>query len=100
MARLRATCLRVGVTEVTVSTNRGASRQPLARISGLKLVGSAQARLHRLARDAAYREALDQLIVPLDKPGGGARQLRELLDGLIPPPETAPDGHPDNMPGA
>jgi transcription-repair coupling factor (superfamily II helicase) len=100
VARLRATCLRVGVTEVTVSTNRGASRQPLARISGLKLVGSAQARLHRLARDAAYREALDQLIVPLDKPGGGARQLRELLDGLIPPPETAPDGHPDNMPGA
>ena len=100
VARLRATCLRVGVTEVTVSTNRGASRHPLARISGLKLAGSAQARLHRLARDAAYREALDQLIVPLDKPGAGARHLRELLDGLIPPPETAPDGHPDNMPGA
>jgi transcription-repair coupling factor (superfamily II helicase) len=90
VARLRATCLRIGVTEVTVSSNRGAVRHPLARISGLKLAPSAQARLHRLARDAAYREALDQLIVPLAAPAGWTRELRELLEGLVPAPaETA-----------
>jgi transcription-repair coupling factor (superfamily II helicase) len=90
VARLRASCLRIGVTEVTVSVNRGPGRHPVARITGLKLAASAQARLHRLARDASYREGLDQLVVPVDQPDGAARRLRELLDGLVPvPAETA-----------
>jgi hypothetical protein len=90
VARLRAVCLRIGVTEITVATNRGATRHPIARISGLRLAASAQARLHRLARDSAYREGLDQLIVPLASPAGAARALQALLEGLVPAPaETA-----------
>jgi transcription-repair coupling factor (superfamily II helicase) len=90
VARLRATCLRIGVSEVTVSSNRALGRHPIARISGLRLSASAQARLHRVARDAAYREGLDQLIVPIERPAGAARLLRELLEALVPvPAETA-----------
>ncbi len=99
LARLRATCLRIGVREVTVSTRRGTGGHPVARVSGLRLPASAQARLHRLARDAAYREQLDQLLVPVEATGT-ARQLRDLLESLIPPtPEAGPGGRPDNMPG-
>jgi transcription-repair coupling factor (superfamily II helicase) len=100
LARLRATCLRIGVSEVTVSARRGAGARPLARISGLRLAASAQARLHRLARDATYRDQLEQLLVPVDAVGA-ARHLRELLEELVPPAaEPVPDGGPDNMPGA
>ena len=100
MARLRADCVRIGVTEVTVSANRGPARHPVARISGLRLPASAQARLHRLARDASYREALDQLVVQVDGPAGAAAQLRELLDALVPPADPDPQGGAGNMPGA
>ncbi len=100
LARLRATCLRIGVSELTVSVRRGAGARPLARISGLRLPASGQARLHRLARDADYREQLEQLLVPVGAVGA-ARQLRELLEGLVPPTaEPGPEGGPDNMPGA
>jgi len=100
VARLRATCLRIGVSEVTVSSNRGPGGRPIARISGLRLAASAQARLHRLSRDAAYREGLDQLIVPLPRPAEATNQLRALLDGLVPPAEVVAEDGPDNMPGA
>jgi transcription-repair coupling factor (superfamily II helicase) len=101
LARLRATCLRIGVSEVTVPSNRGVGRHPVARITRLKLRASAQARLHRLARDASYREGLDQLIVQVDTSASAARQLQELLDGLVPAPSEAEgEGTPDNMPGA
>ncbi|MGH9047304.1 MAG: TRCF domain-containing protein, partial [Acidimicrobiales bacterium] len=100
VARLRASCLRIGVTDVSVSSRRGTGGHHVARISGLHLAASAQARLHRLARDAAYREGLDQLIVPVARPAGAARELRELLDALAPEPETVGEGPADNMPGA
>jgi transcription-repair coupling factor (superfamily II helicase) len=99
LARLRATCLRIGVTEVTVSANRGAGRHPVARIAGLHLAASAQARLHRLARDASYRDGLDQLVVQVDA-AGAAAQLRELLDALVPPAEPGSPEAAGNMPGA
>ncbi len=100
LARLRATCLRIGVSEVAVSARRGDGRRPVARVSGLRLPASAQARLHRLAREADYRDQLGQLLVGIEAEGA-ARQLRELLDALVPPPaEPGEDGDPDNMPGA
>ncbi|MGH8996994.1 MAG: transcription-repair coupling factor, partial [Acidimicrobiales bacterium] len=99
-ARLRATCLRIGVSEVTVSAHRGAGRFPVARIAGLRLAASAQARLHRLARDASYREALDQLVVPVGGAAGPAGQLRELLDALVPAAEPGLQEAAGNMPGA
>jgi len=98
LARLRATCLRIGVTEVTVGAARG-GRRPVARIAGLRLAASAQARLHRLARDASYREGLEQLVVPVEDTAHAAGALRALLDGLVPPAEE-PAGPAGNMPGA
>ncbi len=98
LARLRASCLRIGVSAVAVLSGRGSARGALARISGLRLPASAQARLHRLAKDATYRDQLDQLLVPVPAPAHGARQLRELLDALVPEPMEAAGA--DNMPGA
>ena len=93
-ARLRATCLRIGVSEVTVSAGRG--RAPTARIAGLRLPASAQARLHRLAREASYRETLSQLVVPVTSVERAATELRELLDALV-PPAADPEQGADNM---
>jgi len=101
VARLRVTSLRIGVTEVSVSSGRGAGRLPMARISGLHLAASAQARLHRLARNASYREGLGQLVVPLHGAAGAATELTALLEGLVPaPPEADGEGAPDNMPAS
>ncbi len=101
LARLRATCLRIGVSEVSVLSGRGSGRPPVARITGIKLPASAEARLHRLARDASYRAQLGQLIVPVTERASAARQLRELLDALL-PEEAVPEPQPEagNMPGA
>jgi transcription-repair coupling factor (superfamily II helicase) len=91
VARLRATCLRIGVSEVSVLSPPG-GRTQFARINGLKLSASAEARLHRLARDASWREGLGQLLVPVKDPRHAARDLRELLDALVPPPpEETPE---------
>jgi transcription-repair coupling factor (superfamily II helicase) len=98
LARLRATCLRIGVAEVAVLAGRSAGRRPVARITGITLAPSAQARLHRLAREATYREQLHQLLVPLHLPEQAARDLQELLDQLV--PETGEERVADNMPGA
>jgi transcription-repair coupling factor (superfamily II helicase) len=98
LARLRATCLRIGVAEVAVLAGRSAGRRPVARITGIKLAPSAQARLHRLAREATYREQLHQLLVPLTVPEQAAHELHELLDQLV--PETGHERVTGNMPGA
>jgi len=101
VARLRVTSLRIGVTEVSVSSGRGAGRLPMARISGLRLTASAQARLHRLARDASYREGLEQLVVPLHGSAGAATELAALLEGLVPaPPEADGEEGPGSMPAS
>ena len=82
---------------------RAAPGWPAARSPGspgCKLPASAQARLHRLARDASYREALDQLVVPL----GRRRTPRPpscatCSTGSSRRP-TEPAGPAGNMPGA
>jgi transcription-repair coupling factor (superfamily II helicase) len=98
LARLRATCLRIGIGELSVLSGRGSGRPPVARITGIKLAASAEARLHRLARDASYREQLGQLVVPITEPARAARQLRELLDALV--PDEGGETGADSMPGA
>ncbi len=98
LARLRATCLRLGVTEVAVLAGRAARRRPVARVTGIRLAPSAQARLHRLSADATYRDQLSQLLVPLAEPERAARDLRVLLERLV--PETGEGTGAGNMPGA
>ena len=58
VARLRAECHRLGITELTISANQ-------ARISPIDLKLSESMRLKRLSRDAIHKENLRQLIVPV-----------------------------------
>ncbi len=91
LARLRATCLRVGVTDLSVVPARiGGARQATARIAPVVLKPSAQVRLRRLAPGAILREDLHQLVVPLDPKTHAAEVLAGLLDALLPPSADAP----------
>ncbi|MGH9088195.1 MAG: transcription-repair coupling factor, partial [Acidimicrobiales bacterium] len=85
LARLRAECLRVGITDVSVVVPRvGGVRHPIARLSPVTLPASAQIRLRRLVPGANLREDLHQLVVPLDGKGLAAETLRALVEDLLP----------------
>ncbi len=90
IARLRAECTRVGVTEVTVvpvrpgSIGPGRPGEAVARLTPLRLPASARVRLTRLAPRAVLKEDPPQLVVPL---AGGPRlaaDLEALLAALLP----------------
>ena len=86
LGRLRVSCLRTGVSEVSVLPARvGGRRRSIARLEPLTLPASAQVRLRRLAPGAEYREELHQLVVPLSDGPLAADLLRNLLDELLPP---------------
>jgi transcription-repair coupling factor (superfamily II helicase) len=72
VARLRAECVRTGVSELTVARN-------VARMSPLTLRTSETMRLTRLARGAVYKEDLRQVVVPLR---AGTEPVAFLLDLL------------------
>jgi transcription-repair coupling factor (superfamily II helicase) len=87
VGRLRAECLRLGITEVVVVPARsgaGAMGRATARLAPLALAMSATVRLRRLAPRAVYKEAAQQLVVPLSRPKEAARELAELLAELVP----------------
>ncbi len=82
VAGLRAECVRTGVREVTVA--RGT-----ARISPLELRMSQQIRLQRKARDAVYKDDLQQLVAPLARGVDPVWAVVQLLRLLV-PDEPAP----------
>ncbi len=85
LARLRAACLLLGIEEVTVVPPRpGGARQPVAKVSPLRLPASSQIRLRRLAPGASWREEMAQLVVPLEAKTPAATALLELLTQLVP----------------
>jgi hypothetical protein len=86
---LRVTCLRLGITELSVVGSASAGRQ--AKISPLDLKLSESMRLKRLARNAIHKENQRQLVVPVSKSREPAAFLVEFLDELI-PAEMAPAG--------
>ena len=89
LARLRTAAMRRGVREITQSSVRPVgSRQPMARITPVRLAASAQVRLRRLAPGATYKEELAQLLVPLGTGELAADRLRQLLEDLIPPADS------------
>ena len=75
--RLRAECVRLGITEIAVGKG-------VARIGPISLGVSAQVRLRRLAPRAMFKEDLGQLVVPLQKLDQPAAELRALLSELVP----------------
>jgi transcription-repair coupling factor (superfamily II helicase) len=91
LARLRVTCLRLGINELSVLPARPGLRSvPLARISPLTLPISAQIRVRRLLGERAYDEASKMLKVELTARRSAPSELRSLLDDLVPPEDPAP----------
>ena len=96
IARLRAECVRVGVTEVTVvavrpgSLGPGRAGEALARLTPLRLPASAQVRLSRLAPRAILKEDPPQLVVPLAAGPQLPADLVALLAALVPTESPAP----------
>ncbi|MGZ8733786.1 MAG: TRCF domain-containing protein, partial [Acidimicrobiia bacterium] len=81
-ARLRAECMRIGATSVTV-------QKGLVRIAGIELKESQKVRLRRLVPEAVVKE--HELILPLDAPPAEtAPWLLGLLSELIPAVAAAP----------
>jgi len=103
VARLRVECLRLGITELTVTVPRslggrsGASgSRATVKLSPLILPASAEVRLRRLAPGATYQADLHRLLAPLEPPSGGsayAPVVLQLLGQLVPPPDPGPDQH-------
>jgi transcription-repair coupling factor (superfamily II helicase) len=91
VGRVRAECVRTGVTEVTASLTRpggsgpGRTGEAVARLSPLRLRASARVRLGRLYPRSIVKEDLDQVIVPLAAGPDLADRLAVLLRELVPP---------------
>jgi transcription-repair coupling factor (superfamily II helicase) len=87
VARLRACCHRLGITEVQITSDQ-------AKLSPIHLKLSSATRLKRLSKNARYREETGQLIIPilrgLGKVPEPAAMLVDLLNELVPPRPTPP----------
>jgi transcription-repair coupling factor (superfamily II helicase) len=93
LARLRASALARGISEVAMSPVRtGGARQPTVRLSPVSLPASAQVKLRRLAPGATYREEMAQLLVPLTNGDSAADTVRGVIEGLIPLADVGPGG--------
>lgn len=89
VARVRAECVRTGVTSVTVIKNPALSGGGLvAHISPIVLAQSKQMRLARLYKGAVYREGDNELRLPVRGGTEMAEDLTAALRELAPPPET------------
>ncbi|HWE65938.1 MAG TPA: transcription-repair coupling factor, partial [Acidimicrobiales bacterium] len=89
LGRLRIAAMARDIREITMSSvRRGGSQQPVARLQPVQLAASAQVRLRRLVPGASYREDLTQLLVPLRADGLAADVLRQLVEDLIPAPDS------------
>ncbi|HWE70274.1 MAG TPA: DEAD/DEAH box helicase, partial [Acidimicrobiales bacterium] len=99
VARLRVECLRLGITELTVTVPRslggmgGAGRASI-KLSPVTLPASAEVRLRRLAPGANYQPDFHRLLAPLPAPAAGndyAPVVVNLLRELVPPPDPPAD---------
>ncbi|HWD51652.1 MAG TPA: TRCF domain-containing protein, partial [Acidimicrobiales bacterium] len=101
VARLRVECLRLGITELTVTVPRNlggiggrSGGRASVKLSPLTLPASAEVRLRRLAPGATYQADFHRLLAPLPPPASGndyAPVLVNLLRELVPPPDPADD---------
>jgi len=93
VARLRASALTRGVDEIAMSSVRpGGTRQPVVRLSPVRLPASAQVRLRRLAPGATYREDMAQLLVPVANGEAVAETVRGVMEELIPGRDAGASG--------
>ena len=83
VAALRVTCLRRGITELSVTGSASAGRQ--AKLSPVELKLSESMRLKRIARHALLKEGQRQLVVPIPRNREPAEFLVGFLAELFPP---------------
>jgi transcription-repair coupling factor (superfamily II helicase) len=83
VARLRAECHRLGLVDISISSNQ-------ARLAPLTLKVSETLRVRRLARDAIYKEDARQLVVPIKRGLDPAAFLVGFLRDVIPPADVLP----------
>ncbi|HEY1990185.1 MAG TPA: transcription-repair coupling factor [Acidimicrobiales bacterium] len=101
VARLRVECLRLGITELTVTVPRslggmgsGSGARASLKLSPVTLPASAEVRLRRLAPGATYQPDFHRLLAPLPPPKSGndyAPVVVDLLRELVPPPDPPAD---------
>ena len=77
VGHLRAECFRLGIRDVSI-TSTG------ARLAPVELRTSEAMRLRRVARHAIYKEAQQQLVLPLERAEDPTRQLLAVLGELFP----------------
>jgi transcription-repair coupling factor (superfamily II helicase) len=93
VAKLRASALARDVDEIAMSSVRpGGTRQPVVRLSPVRLPASAQVRLRRVAPGATYREEMAQLLVPIPDTAVPAEVVRQVLEELIPAHDAGAGG--------
>ncbi len=93
LARLRASALERGITEIAMSSVRpGGTRHPVVRVAPVALAASAQVRLRRLAPGATYREDMAQLLLPSSTVTRRPTSSRGVIEELVPLPDAGSDG--------
>ena len=86
VARLRAECARLGITEVAVVAGDGFMGPAFkARLTPVELKASQDVRLKRIAPKAVYKPEIKMLEVPMAKGSDPAVDLVSFLRHLLPP---------------
>jgi transcription-repair coupling factor (superfamily II helicase) len=89
VARLRTVALARGITEITMSPIRPqGSGRPVVRIQPMHLAASAAVRLRRLTPGATYKEDIGQLLLPIPADRLAADLVGEVLEDLLPAPDS------------
>jgi transcription-repair coupling factor (superfamily II helicase) len=90
VARVRAECVRTGVTEIAVTRSTGFGGPPLvARITPLQLPQSRQMRLERLYKGSVYKPDLAQVQIPVRAGSAMVDTLLEAFAQLVEPSSPA-----------
>ncbi len=91
VARVRAACIRVGITELTTTKGPGFGGPDFViRMSPISLPTSKQIRLDRIYKHSTYREADGGFLQLGMKKGNLADQIRVALDDLVPTETPTP----------
>lgn len=84
VAALRAQCVRLGITDVSVTAGPGFGGPAfVAKLSPLHLKTSEQMRLKRLAKNAGYIDSVHAVTLPIAKKDDPAASVVQILDSLI-----------------
>jgi transcription-repair coupling factor (superfamily II helicase) len=83
VARLRIECMRLGITDLSVTGSQSAGRT--AKLSPIDLKASESMRLRRLSRQAMHKESQRQLVIPIPRGSMPSEFLLGFLNELIPP---------------